>query len=57
MFCMRAPLVVSPSLSSLLSPHHPRQLAHLMFVARHSLRRVLLSSIPPIPGSGVLPCV
>ena len=57
MLCMCAPLVVLPSLSSLFSPHHPRQLEHLMFVARHSLRRVLLSSIPPIPVSGVLSCV
>ena len=56
MFCMRAPHVVLPSLTSLFNPRHPRQLALLMFVPRHSWLRVLLFSVPPIPGSGVLPC-
>ena len=57
MFCMRAPLVVVPSLSSLFSPDHPPQLALLMFVPRNFWLRVLLSSVPPLPGSVVLPCL
>ena len=57
MFYMRAPHVVLPSLTSLFSPRDPRQMAHLIFVPRHSWPRVLLSSVPPIPGSGVVPCV
>ena len=50
---MRAPHVVLPSLSWLVRPRHPWQMALLMFVPRHSWMRVLQSSVPPIPGSGV----
>ena len=57
MICMRAPHVVLPSLTSLFSPGHPRQMALLMFLPRHSWPRVLLSSVLPVPGSGVLHCV
>ena len=54
---MSALHVVLPSLTSLFSPRHPKQMALLKFVPRHSWPRVLLSSVPPTPGSGVLPCL
>ena len=54
---MRAPHAVQPSLTPSLKPSHPWQMALLMFLPRHFWPRVLHSSVPAIPGSGVLLCV
>ena len=51
---MHAPHVVLPPLMSSFRPRHPWQMALVLFVPR---QRVLHSSVPPIPGSGVLLCV
>ena len=56
-FCLRALYVVLPSLTLSFRPRHPWQMALLMFVPRQSSPRVLHSSVPPLPGSGVLLCV
>ena len=53
-FCMRAPHVVLLPLTLSFRPRHPWQIALLLFVL---YQRVLHSSVPPIPVSGVLLCV
>ena len=57
MFFMRAPHVVLPSLTLSLRPRDPCAQALLLFVPPHSMLRVLHSSVPAIPGSGVMLCV
>ena len=54
---MRAPHLVKPSLSLSFRPRNPWQKAFRLLVPRHSGLWVLLSSVPAIPGSGVMLCV